>query len=475
MLIAKPIRLLILAFAFCTCAGLAQNNNSLQHHIDSIQKCIAKAKHDTIVLKCWKAWDDLIYVTDPELDFQLNTKIDSLCKRNLKNAKSPKLKRFYTYKQSGALNVMGIYFYRKANYGPAINAYSKCIKLKTQLNDSSGIAKAYSNLGNVYTDQLDFEKARNYYKLSLNLILKCRDSLSLPTALQNYSNNLYFRHEYDSAINCAFKCLYYFKKFNNMDWYSTVLGNIGKFYYDKKEIAKAELYTLRSLSLADSIHFNRTKGRALRNLSQIYLATGKYKKTIDYCLQAFAIAQADDEIIEQRDAALILIAAYKKLGDYKNALNMFEIQLALTDTIVSEKGTRLIVENEFRFQYDRKTTADSIRLSEEKKVTDAELAKQDVEIKIKRNQQLALYGGLALVLLFAFIMVKRFNVIKEQKKLIVSQKALVDQQKHEVEFQKIKVEEKNKEVIDSIIYARRIQQALLPSHKYIQKSLTRNK
>ena len=51
----------------------------------------------------------------------------------------------------------------------------------------------------------------------------------------------------------------------------------------------------------------------------------------------------------------------------------------------------------------------------------------------------------------------------------------VELQKKEVEQQKQLVEENQKEIIDSITYARRIQSSLLPSEKYIEKSLIRLK
>jgi hypothetical protein len=52
---------------------------------------------------------------------------------------------------------------------------------------------------------------------------------------------------------------------------------------------------------------------------------------------------------------------------------------------------------------------------------------------------------------------------------------LVAKQKQEAEYQKYLVEEKQKEIIDSIKYAKRIQQSLLPTDKYIGKSLNRLK
>ena len=51
----------------------------------------------------------------------------------------------------------------------------------------------------------------------------------------------------------------------------------------------------------------------------------------------------------------------------------------------------------------------------------------------------------------------------------------VEIQKKEVELQKQIVDEHQKSIIDSITYARRIQQSLLPTEKYIEKNLNRLK
>ena len=46
-------------------------------------------------------------------------------------------------------------------------------------------------------------------------------------------------------------------------------------------------------------------------------------------------------------------------------------------------------------------------------------------------------------------------------------------QKNEIENKNVLLEEKQKEILDSIHYAKRIQTALIPSDKYISKNLTR--
>ena len=70
-------------------------------------------------------------------------------------------------------------------------------------------------------------------------------------------------------------------------------------------------------------------------------------------------------------------------------------------------------------------------------------------------------------------MYRGFRQKKKDNLIILSQKAEVELRNNIIEHQKAVVEEKQKEIIDSIHYAKRIQQALLTSERYIQKTISR--
>ncbi len=81
--------------------------------------------------------------------------------------------------------------------------------------------------------------------------------------------------------------------------------------------------------------------------------------------------------------------------------------------------------------------------------------------KLKHEQQIRYYfiGGSMILVCLLFLFVNRFRVTRKQKQIIEKQKDLVD--------------EKQKELMDSIHYAKRIQQALLPSNKIIDRDLAK--
>ncbi|MEZ4939150.1 MAG: SpoIIE family protein phosphatase [Crocinitomicaceae bacterium] len=88
----------------------------------------------------------------------------------------------------------------------------------------------------------------------------------------------------------------------------------------------------------------------------------------------------------------------------------------------------------------------------------------------KRNSYYS-YGGLLLSVFFGIFIFNRFRVSQKQKKIIEEQKKQSDELRNLAEHQKELVEEKNKEILDSINYAKRIQTAILPPDHLIKKSL----
>ena len=84
-----------------------------------------------------------------------------------------------------------------------------------------------------------------------------------------------------------------------------------------------------------------------------------------------------------------------------------------------------------------------------------------LEDKKKNSILISVLAGFVLLVIFSAFLLNRFRVTSRQKKII--------EEKNKI------VEKKQKEILDSIHYAKRIQQSLLPTEKYIVKNLKRLK
>ncbi|WP_276977905.1 hypothetical protein, partial [Flavobacterium filum] len=70
------------------------------------------------------------------------------------------------------------------------------------------------------------------------------------------------------------------------------------------------------------------------------------------------------------------------------------------------------------------------------------------------------------ILIFSLVLFKRFKITERQKITIQKQKLLVDEKAADLSA-------RQKEILDSINYAKRIQQAHMPSEIYIKKHLNK--
>lgn len=162
---------------------------------------------------------------------------------------------------------------------------------------------------------------------------------------------------------------------------------------------------------------------------------------------------------------------YKNNRLYKQAFIMLEKYHLYKDSINSEQNQKAIINQEYKYKYEKQAAADSVKSAEKEKVQQALLTaekaknkEKELEVKNKRMQSYFLIGGLILALIFGGIIFNRFRITNSQKQIIEQQKATVDKAFTELE-------EKNHEILDSINYAKRIQNAILPPDKLIKNSL----
>jgi serine phosphatase RsbU (regulator of sigma subunit) len=144
--------------------------------------------------------------------------------------------------------------------------------------------------------------------------------------------------------------------------------------------------------------------------------------------------------------------AYYKIGEYKKAAECYQGYMEFTDS----SNTKYI-----KTLQDAGTAyADAQIKMEQNRTLEVELKQKEITKKEKENKKIILYsfgiGSFGLII-FLFIIYKRFKKSQRQKEIIENQKIEVEQQKNEI--------------VDSIVYAKRIQKAILPPASKIDKYL----
>lgn len=465
--------------------------------IDSIKLVIKNAKHDTIIIKAWQSWDYFLPINDLENSLKLNHKIDSVCNLHISPANENQI-NFYTKAKAESYNSLGLLMTNQGELDKAIHYFNICLELRKKMNDRMGVGGALSNLGNIYYRQGNTDKAISVIGQSLKIAEELGDKMEMIYPLNSIGQIYNESGEYEMAIKYYKKCLKlcketnfevgiaaitinlgscyqnnkqyekaieYFeegivlsKKIDNKTYWANALNNIGTITKEKGDFDKAMEYYLNALQLREEVGDKEGLASTLANMGYLKFKKGDTYSGIQDLKKAYDLAMEINAIYTIRDASEYLKEVYQSIGNFADALFYYEAFITAKDSLESENNKNELIRHEFKYAYEKQAAEDSVKTAEEKKVRDAQIAQQDAEIKAKNNMQYMLFGGLALVIVFAGFMYNRFKITQKQK-------GIIEEQKHIVE-------EKHKEITDSINYAERIQRSFLASKELLDENLS---
>ncbi len=372
---------------------------------------------------------------------------------------------------AASLMNVGTIYNIQGNLAKAIDYHTKSLKIKEETGDKKGIASSLINIGIIYWNQGDLAKALDYYTRSLKINEEIGDKQGIANSLNNIGTMYLEQRDFPKAIEYYARTLKIDEELGNKRDIASSLNSIGNLYKDQGDYGKAIENFTRSLKIFKEIEFNEGIANTLIGIGVIYYKQGHYHKALEKCKKSLNIAQEIGNVRQIRYTSNNLWQINKKLGKHRQALEMYELYIQMNDSILSIENKEAIIHQEFKYKYEKQAAADSVVAAEANKVKNAQLATLKAENKqhqleadqqqLLANQQdqqkYFLYGLLALALIFGGFIFNRFRITNKQKQLIESQKN--------------QVEEKNKEILDSIQYAKRLQEAILPPKKIIKEYL----
>lgn len=316
-------------------------------------------------------------------------------------------------KSSINLNLAQLFLEEKdtANYILYIN---KAIVSSIYYNDLSNLGYAYLNAGTIHSKK-NKALALYYYNKSLSIRRKINDQNGIANSLYNMANLV----TGDSALKLYEQALALYTKTENKEGQIFTEMALGTLYKRKNDINKAERIYLESFK-----KFNEMK--AINGI---------------------------------RSAADNLYHFYKENNEPTKALQYFELKTRLKDSINDFDLRKKTLQKNISNIFEQK----------ENKLKEGHYYKEQMNLKEQQTQRIISYsigGFLVVLLLFSFIL---YRNLQDKKKA----NAIISEQKKEVEKQKETIELKQKEIVDSINYAQRIQDAHMPSEKKIENIFKR--
>lgn len=354
---------------------------------------------------------------------------------------------------STVLGNIGIYYYHEGDYAKALDYFLKALAMDEELKNDNGIVRHLNNIGNVYKDLKDFTKALDFYARSKAKAEQMDNKPAIADAIINSGLVYNSLLDFTKAEACCRQALEIRQQLGNTMGIGFCYGALALFFDTKGEFEKAIDSYKKALLI--NIEVNNLNYVCLynNNIGETYLKLKKYKEAEMYLLKALPISKEIGALIYQSKIELNLSEAYDKLNQYGKALAYYKAHIVARDSIFNEENTKKLVRSEMNFDFDKKAAATKLEQEKKEAVAAAESKKQKIIIW-------SVCGILALVFAFALFAYRSF--LQKQKANI------------EITNQKHLIEEKQKEILDSIYYARRIQRSLLPNEKYIARVLNKH-
>jgi serine phosphatase RsbU (regulator of sigma subunit) len=324
----------------------------------------------------------------------------------------------------------------------------KAEKIYRKLNMERHLSLVYNSLGNLYYEQKLYELAFKAHKQSYAVRLKINDEEGQIASLNNIGHATYYLYGADSARPYYLEAVK--RAMQSGDVYKQVqsLNNLGAFYIDTEDRQKAITTLKKAIDIGEGTEYEELLGNAYMNYAKLLLQVKKDRsQALHYALKAEKIINTQNLPGQTYQAQNMIASIYSLTGDYKKAYDYMYNAYITKDTFIRQSVQDQLASLEAKYEGEKKQL-EIENLKQQEKLNAAKLDVQTSELN-RRSLQLVLVAVLALFfLVMGYILWKAYGQ-KRKANLEISQ-------------QKELLELKNTEILDSITYAKRLQDAILP-------------
>ncbi|HLX66809.1 MAG TPA: tetratricopeptide repeat-containing sensor histidine kinase, partial [Puia sp.] len=275
------------------------------------------------------------------------------------------------------------------------------LKLAEEVGDKSKLAALNQNLGNVYNDMEDYDRAIAYYKNSIATLRSIVPKVVVPPALyNNIGSVLIHQKKYKEALDYLDTGSKISQQTNNRRSLAGAYTNLADAWHNLGDNDKSYDYGTRALEISRALLDKRTManaminaGTALSEVSDNVLRSrhidpkDRYPIAVALLDSAIQLATGVRDPVTRDEAYKYLSEISQREKDYPLALSSMQAYEQLHDTIINDDNEKTIIRKFIQYDFDKKTA--EIQLQQQ--LTEGRLEKQrllsrEAEQRLKLNQ-----------------------------------------------------------------------------------------
>jgi len=353
-----------------------------------------------------------------------------------------------------ALSFAGVAEKNLGNYLNSLTYYFQALKIAEKRNYKSEIAYSKINIANIYIYQQEYQSAIPPLQEALKVATEIANdeiigyaNLNLGRAFSNLNNFEKALFHLNAALNLR-------SKLNDTEGISVCLKYIGDVYYTQADIEKALTHYFAALSIAKNSKLDTDlMSDAYNKIARCYLTQNKIPQSEQAALESFDFAKEISSVLRLREASFTLYEIYNVKKNYKNSLDYYQKYILFRDSLTNVQNIKQITQLEEKHKYEKESEIMQLEAENKQLIIDE-------KFKRERNKQYFLYA-FALGLIVFLGVVIRHNITRRKAN-------------ESLRFQRDTIAKQNEEIRDSILYAARIQTAVLPPLSEISKFFPEN-
>jgi serine phosphatase RsbU (regulator of sigma subunit)/uncharacterized protein HemY len=350
-------------------------------------------------------------------------------------------------------SVMGSLYISKGDFKSSLDNLNLAYNIATELKDKLKMGEVSRNLAFLYRTQFESKKAIEYLSRGIAFFEEIGARRNIASAYHMLGEIYHDEKDTVKSMQCYVKSRDLSIELNNKKQLENVLSSIGSLYYDRKNYKLAEDCFVESLRMSEEIGDLANMSYCLKCMTDLYLSQGNFSKSKGFAERTASVAKESEIIFEMMDAQNVLYRVYDTLNMPAKALIAFKEYTKLKDSTTNENQIKKFAAAEYAGKEERLKAEQSAK----EKVLNAEKQMKEEEIKRQKTTRNFFIVGFVLLGALAFVIYRSLQQNRKDKAIIQEQKKIV--------------EEKQKEMTDSITYAKRLQEAILPSAELIRNYL----
>jgi adenylate cyclase len=309
---------------------------------------------------------------------------------------------------SNMLNNIGAIYLTQGADDKALDYMLKSLKIAEKLGDTLRMATALVNVGGIYHNKKD-PVAINYLVKAIPLLEGSSYKKEYVGVIGNIGEVYFDNYDYEKAFEYYRKAL---RAAQSTSDEAFSYNGIGKVYMKQGKYDLALQNHNKALSIAEKKGDKLQIMRTLMGLANVYEKQNNTKLAIEYYSNARDIAeQMDDVNVELSDLYKSMSGAYEKEQDYSNAYLYKTLYSNIKDSLYKTDTKKKLNQLQFDFELSKK---------------EGEIVLQEAKIKSEKAARMGVQIGLGLILIIAFIIYRNYLQKVKVNKILDKQKDQIE-------------------------------------------------